>query len=295
MRALRILASVMLIIGMAIAAFGEGWSLGADGNLMVTQNAVSNNWAGGETGSASWTSNLTCLAEKQLHQKIHNRNTLELAFGQSYSQKKDSKVWEKPVKSTDIIKLESIFRFTFGLFVDPFAAGKTESFFFDNSDPEMDRYVNPTIFTESFGLAKVFVKADGREWTARVGAGFRQNLNRDVIVDSLTGKRENQISNEGGLEFVNEFTTPLANDKIVLINRVTVFQALFYSGAEEVKGLPNEDYWKAPDVNWENILSGKITEHIMVNLYTQLFYDKEMDLGAQFMQTLSLGLTYSFR
>ena len=295
MRALLVLVAMVLVNVLTVAAFGEGWSLGADGNLMVTQNAVSNNWTGGETGSASWTSNFTCLAEKQLHQKIHNRNTLELAFGQSYSQEKESKVWEKPVKSTDIIKLESIFRFTFGLLVDPFAAGKIESFFFDNSDAEMDRYVNPAIFTESFGLAKVFVKADGREWTARLGAGFRQNLDKDALVDSLTGKRENQISNDGGLEFVNQFTTPLANDRIILINRVTVFQALFYSEAEEVKGLPNEDYWKAPDVNWENIFTGNVTEYIMVNFYTQLFYDKEMDLGAQFMQTLSLGLTYSFR
>lgn len=295
MRALLILASVMLIIGVAAAAFGERWSLGADANLMLAQNAVSNNWTGGETGSVSWTSNLACFAEKQLHKKIHNRNTLELAFGQSYSQRKENKVWEKPVKSTDIIKLESILRFTFGLLVDPFVAGKIESFFFDDSDPEMDRYVNPTTFTESFGLAKVLIKDGGREWTARLGTGFRQHLDRDALVDPVANKRENLTTNDGGLEFVHEFTTPLANDKIVLINRVTVFQAVFYSEAEKVKGLPSEDYWRAPDVNWENIFAGNVTEHIMVNLYTQLFYDKELDLGAQFMQTLSLGLTYSFR
>lgn len=295
MRALLVLIAVTAATGVAVAAFEEGWSLGADANLMVTQSAVSNNWRGGETGSFSWTSNLACFAEKQLHQKIHSKNTLELAFGQSYSQKKENKVWEKPTKSTDIIKLESIFRFTFGLFVDPFAGGKIESFFFDDSDPKMDRYVNPTIFTESFGIAKVLVKDGGREWTARLGAGFRQTLDRDVLVDSLSKRREDWISNAGGPEFVNEFATPLANDKIFLINRVTVFQALFYSEAEETKGLPSEDYWKAPDVNWENILSGNVTQHIMVNLYTQLFYDREMDLGAQFMQTLSLGLTYSFR
>lgn len=295
MRALLVLVALTVATGVAMAAFAQGWNLGADGSLMVTQNAVSNNWTGGETGSVSWTSNLTCLAEKQLHQKIHNRNTLELAFGQSYTQRQESKVWEKPVKSTDIIKLESIFRFTFGLFVDPFAGGKIESFFLDNSDPEKDRYVNPMTFTESFGLAKVLIKDGGREWTARLGAGFRQYLDRDVLVSPVANKRENLTANDGGLEFVNEFTTPLGNDRIVLINRITVFQALFYSRAEELKGLPNEDYWKAPDVNWENIFTGNVTEHIMVNLYTQLFYDKEMDLGAQFMQTLSLGLTYSFR
>jgi hypothetical protein len=71
-----------------------------------------------------------------------------------------------------------------------------------------------------------------------------------------------------------------------------VFKALFYSEADALEGLPNEDDWKAPDVNWENIFTANITSLIMVNLYVQLLYDKEIDPGVRIKQTLALGFTF---
>ncbi|MBT7617797.1 MAG: hypothetical protein HN590_10995, partial [Calditrichaeota bacterium] len=62
----------------------------------------------------------------------------------------------------------------------------------------------------------------------------------------------------------------------------------------DLEGLPNEEYWKAVDINWENIFTANITKYLMVNLYLQLLYDKEVDLGGRLKQTLSLGLTYNF-
>ena len=35
-----------------------------------------------------------------------------------------------------------------------------------------------------------------------------------------------------------------------------------------------------------------VTKYLMVNLYTKFLYDKEVDLGGRFKQTLSLGVTY---
>lgn len=291
MRGLFIIVVTTLTIAVASSVFGEPWMVSVDANLTLMQNAYSDNWVGGEVGALSWTFNSNSLAEKQLHAKVHNKNTLKLSFGQTHNQDNETKSWAKPVKSTDLIDIESVYRFTLGVFVDPFAAGRVETQFLDASDPDKSRFLNPSTFTESFGVARVLTKKEKREWTARLGAGLRQHLNRDVL-DTLTNKRETQISNDGGFVFVTDFETPLAQERITFTSKLTLFQALFSSESDKLKGQPNENYWKSPDVNWENIFTARITEYLMVNLYIQLLYDKEIDLGVRFKQTLSLGLTY---
>lgn len=283
---------VLLVVSLPAVVTSEPWMTTSETSLMLTQNAYSDNWAGEETGSISWALNSKTVLERQIHTRVNNKNTFKFSFGQTHSQDGETRKWEKPVKSTDLIDLETMFRFTYGLFIDPFASGRVESQFLDKSDITYARYVNPLKFTESVGLARAIFKDEKREWTARLGAGFRQYLDRDVLVDSLSEERETQTANDGGIEFVNELSIPFADDRVTLSNKLTVFQALFYSESEQLAGLSNEDYWKAPDVNWENILTASITRYLMVNLYTQLLYDKEIDLGARFKQTLSLGITY---
>lgn len=282
----------ILVIAMASTVLAEPWKASVDANLTLTENAYSDNWVGGEVGALSWTFNSNSLAEKQLQAKVNNKNTLKLSFGQTHSQDKETKKWAKPVKTTDLIDFETVFRFTLGGFVDPFAAGRVETQFFDASDPQKNRILNPATFTESFGIARVWVKQDKREGTTRLGMGLRQHLDRQVLVDTLSGKRENKTSNDGGLLLVNDFQTPLAHEKITFTSKLTVFQALFYSESKKLKGLPNQNYWKSPDVNWENIFAASITKYLMVNLYVQFLYDKEVRLGGRLKQTLSLGLTY---
>jgi hypothetical protein len=232
------------------------------------------------------------LAEKQLAQAVHSKNTLRLAFGQTHSQDTETDVWSSPAKSTDLIELETVLRFTLGGPVDPFVSGRIESQFLDASDPDRSRSLNPLTFTESFGVARVLVKEEKREWVVRLGAALRQHVNRDVLVDSLRGTRETQTATDSGLEFVADFTTPVAQQRIAFTSKLTVFQALFYSESDELEGLPNENYWKSPDVDWENTFTAAITKYLMVNLYLQLLYDKEVDLAGRLKQTLSLGLTY---
>ncbi len=268
----------------------DPWTLTADVNLTLAQTAYSNNWVGGEAGNITWAFNSNWLAEKQLQPLIHNKNALKLSFGQTHSQDADSKDWASPEKSTDLIDFETLFNFTLGGFVDPFAAGHVESQFLDASDPAKGRYLNPLKFTESFGVIRYLMKEDKREWSTRLGGALRQFVDRDVLVD--TDQRQTQTSNDGGIEFVSELKSPLAGERISVSNKLTVFQALFSSKSDELKGQPNADYWKSPDVNWENILTVGITKYLMVNLYNQLLYDKEVDKGGRFKQTLSLGFTY---
>lgn len=271
--------------------FATPWNLSVDANLTLTQNAYSNNWAGGEAGLLAWAFNYNSLAEKQLSLKVNNKNTLKLAFGQTYNQDKETKEWLDPVKSTDLIDFESVVRFTLGEFVDPFASGRIETQFLDNSDTALDRFINPLNFTEAIGVARVWVKGEKREFGSRFGFGLKQIVNRDVLVDTL-GNRETKFSNYGGFTFVTDFNTPLAQEKITLTSKLSIFEAVFYSEADELKGLPNENYWKYPDVNWENIFTASITKYLMVNLYLQFLYDKEIDDEIRIKETLGLGLTY---
>lgn len=276
---------------LTIPIFAAPWNLSVDANLTLTQNAYSNNWAGGEAGLLAWAFNSNSLAEKQFSSKVNNKNTLKLAFGQTYNQDKETKKWLDPVKSTDLIDFESVLRFTLGAFVDPFASGRIETQFLDISDTALDRFINPINFTEALGVARVWIKAEKREFTSRLGFGLKQIVNQDVLIDTL-GNRETMTSNYGGFTFVTDFNTPLAQDKITYTSKFSVFEAIFYSKADKLKGLPNENYWKYPDVNWENIFTASITKYLMVNLYLQFLYDKEIDDEIRIKETLGLGLTF---
>jgi hypothetical protein len=272
----------------------EPWQATLDANLMATQNAYSNSWTGGEAGALSWATNWNFIAQRQFNAKWNSKNTFKLSFGQTHSQEQESKRWMKPVKSTDLIDFESMWRMTLGLFVDPFAAVRLESQFLDASQPDNIRYGNPLKFTESLGAAKSLFKEKDRELTFRLGAAFRQETNKGVIID-LAGTKQDFSSNNGGAEFVADYKTPVGSDKISFASKMTVYKAVFSSQKDELAGLPNQDYWKQPDVGWENTLVAGISKYLMVNLYLQMLYDKEVDLRARFKQTLSLGLTYSIK
>jgi hypothetical protein len=282
---------LLLTLCAILLIFANPWNLAVDANLTLNQNAYSNNWVGGELGTLSWAFTSNSLAEKQLHPKINNKNTLKLAYGQTYTQQDtgSAKKWTGPLKSTDLIDFESVLRFTLGGFVDPFASARLESQFFDKSDTALDRYINPMKLTEALGIAKVLVKGEKREMTSRLGFGLKQFIDRDALVGI---NRETQTSNYGGLDFVTDFKTPLANERITYTSKLSIFQAVFYSKASQLQGLPNENYWKSPDVNWENIFSASITKYLMVNLFAQLLYDKEIATGMRLKEGLALGLTY---
>jgi hypothetical protein len=270
----------------------EGWAPSLDANLTLTENAYSNNWAGGETGTLSWVFNVNGSAEKQLTRKLHNRNTLKLSFGQVHTQDSETDQWLAPEKSTDLIDGGTVFRLTLGSVVDPFASARLESQFLDASDPAKDRVLNPLTLTESVGIARVLVDEEKRDWTARLGVGFRQHIDRDALVDDSATSRETRSTSDAGVELVSEFVTPLSHDRITVTSKLVVFKAFVYSESDALDGLPEEDYWKAPDVNFENTFTAGITKYLMVSLYMQLLYDKQVDLSGRSKQTLSLGLTY---
>ncbi len=287
----KVLVSIF-IISIVVGLSAESWTKSADVSLNLNQNSYSDNWAGSEIGSISWAFNANLLAEKQLSAELHDKNTLKLAFGQTHSQFIDEvsgdKKWAKPDKTTDLIDFESLFRFTLGLAVDPFASVRWESQFMDEREDEV-KSINPNIFTETFGVAKVFIKEENKELSTRFGAAFKQYF--DSYADDST--------NDGGLEFVGEFKTPLAKNVFNYNTKLTLYKALYFSESDAVEDTPFEDAWQAVRMDWEHILTAQLTTLLNMNLYFQLIYDEtavNVDGSPldeiQFKETLGLGFTY---
>lgn len=275
----------LVLIVFAFSLFAEEWKVEADANLNLSQSAYSNNWNGNEKGSVTWTGNFNFLAEKQLTMKVNNKNTLKLAFGQTHSQylaMNGDKKWAKPEKSTDLIDFESVFRFTLGAFVDPFAAFRLESQFLDQTIIDDVKTFNPMTLTESFGIAKVLIQQEKQELSTRLGAAFKQNMNAHW----------DENTNDGGIEFVTDYRNVFNDDTMTFTSKLNVYKAMFYSESDALEGTDIEDDWKAVDVAWENILSANIYKSISLNLYFQALYDKQIDEDMRFKETLGLGVTY---
>jgi hypothetical protein len=282
---------IPLIITVCFAPVGaEGWEKSFDTDFTLTQNAYSDSWTGGEAGNISWVWNANGEFERQFSPKFNFKNTSKLSFGQTHIQDKETKDWAKPEKSTDLIDIENLGRFTLQSYVDPYVAFRIESQFLDASVAGIKRYFNPMKLTESAGIAREFYKTEKNSLLSRLGFALRQIFTKDVIsVDP--DETESNSTNDGGFESVTDLKLTVS-ETLKFTSKLSLYKALFYSESDAVKGTPQEDYWKQVDINWENKLSASVAKYVTVSLYTQLLYDKEVDLRGRFKQTLALGLTY---
>jgi len=266
------------------------YSLGA--NFLVSENAYSDNWSGDETGAISWVANLDGAIVWELNRNLYWQSNIKLSFGQTHSQNSDTKKWYKPAKSSDIVDFETTLIMTLGLFVSPYLGSRIQTQFLDFSTVDKTFVLNPAIFTESFGVAKSLYNSGGNYFTARLGAGSRQYYDRNAF-DSSTGLRKSELTYDSGIEFVADSKFAIIPNKIAYSGKLTLFKALYYSEAEAFKDTPQSNYWKELDIQWDNNLAANITNNVIVNLYFKLLYDREIDAGTRFMQSLSLGIAYT--
>lgn len=293
-----------LVCGLAVSAAAEGdstsgWNTSVVTDLTVTQTSYSDSWVGGEAGSVAWVWNLDGSAEKALSDIIDFKSTLRLKFGQTLTQRiyedpetgTTDKNWEKPKKSTDLIDWENVARFTLHKWVDPYAAFRVESQFYDGSSEAKKLYLSPLKLTESAGLAREFYKNGDQFVTSRLGMALRQTIIKSIVDEELN--TESETITDGGIESVTDATLQLS-DNMQWVGKLTIYKALFSSESdnEAIIGTEREDYWKAVDVNLENTITASVSKVIAVSLYTQVLYDKEVELKARFKETLGLGFTY---
>jgi hypothetical protein len=268
----------------------DPWKKSVDLGLTVTQNSYSDSWTGGEAGNVNWVALANSVFEKQFSETVNSKTTGKFSFGQTHSQNQQTKKWAKPTKSTDLLDIETLTRFTLKRWVDPYLAFRFESQFLDASVPEVKRYINPKKLTESGGVSRTFHKTEKDEILSRLGLALRQIITEEVV-DTAMKKTEINSTSDGGMESVSDVRLTLS-DTISYTSKLSLYKAFFFSGSDKVKGTPQEDYWKEVDVNWENTISVSISKYVNVSLYNQLLYDKEISKKGRFKETLSLGLVY---
>jgi hypothetical protein len=277
----------------SIATNAAPWKIDASLNLTTGVNSYSDNWEGGEAGSFTWTSQFLGVAEKQFTKLTNSKTTLKLQFGQTAVQDKETKHWSAPQKSTDLIDGEELFRLTLASWVDPFISLRVISEFLDGSDTLFTRYGNPLDITEAVGASRTLVKNEYVEWAARLGGAARQLVDRHHL-DTATGLRATDLTEDEGLEFNTDLA---ANNKakwVTLLSSLRVYEALVSSKANAAKGTPEADYWKYPHVKWENTLTLRFAKYLMLNLSAYLYYDKPLSTEMRLKESCSAGLMYVF-
>ncbi|MFH1681621.1 MAG: hypothetical protein ABIH26_13395 [Candidatus Eisenbacteria bacterium] len=309
------------------------WYPSLESGLNITQSTYSDNWGGGDKGSVVWALITNGSLESQLNEKANTKSLVKLAFGQTHQQAvrtDGTRGWDKPEKSTDLVDLESILRFTLGWHVDPYVSGRFESQLQDVSDASgRTLYLNPLKFKESGGVAREFIKEENRELLSRFGFTFRQSSRKFFVDPTVGDETESEMTNDGGLEWVTDYRTKILDDQVSWTSKLGLYQPVFYSFSDILDGLSAEDlaaagapsdvadYPMALDVDWENIFSTQITKYLSVNLYLRWIYDKydntvpptetaegglanpddmrsAIRKAGQFKQTLSIGITYRF-
>lgn len=272
----------------------NGWKYSILTNLTLSLNSYSDNWAGGEYSAFSWGWQFTGTADKPLTSWLTTKNILKLAFGQTALQKEDNatgeKKWQKMKKSNDLIDFENVENFTLKSFIDPFISVRVVTQFADMRIDTNDYYLNPATITESFGAFRGIIKNERIDWSLRLGGAIRQIIDRNGYI-----RVADEVTNDGGLELTTDLKASTKDNRISYLSQLRVFEALISSMKDKVKGTPQEDYWQYPDISWENTLGVNLLKFVMLNLYTQILYDKEIDRDVRFRSNVGLALTYSIK
>jgi hypothetical protein len=271
-----------------------GWKRSLAIDLTTTQTTYSESWVGGEAGSFNWTSNLNGSAEKQMSPRVNLRSTLKMSFGQTMTQDETTRDWTKPKKSTDLIDLDNMLRFTFQrAFVDPYAALRVETQFYtplsDTAGNDTKAYLSPMKMTESAGIARKFHEKDKDVVISRLGLAIQQ-IRRKSVDPSSVGtpvKTVTTSTNYSGIESVTDAQLALGK-RLQYTGKLTLYKAFAFSEKETA----GNDNWKAVDVSWENIIAAGVSKIITVNVYTQLLYDKEIVDRGRFKETLAIGFVF---
>jgi len=267
------------------------WKFTGVAALNMSQSAYSTNWNGGDEGNWVWVSRFDGAAERQTSRHFNTLNTLVIAYGQTSRQQTDpsdpgQRVWEAPSKTSDQISFESVGRFTYQSFADPYFAFRFETQFLDQSQPNGNLTLNPLRMKLSAGLAKMLLHDADRDVITRFGVGVRTTMGRvytELLPSTTTASYTN---NDAGLEWITTATLPMLSKRVLYKGRLGLFQPFMYSQANALEDYdviaaaadPTHraiaDYWKTVDLNFENTFSAKITANLGVELTAQLIYNK---------------------
>jgi len=333
--ALALLLPVLAVAAEDVEAEFEAGNWGTEAKLGVNllQSYYTKNWNGGDKGSVVWNATFDGLAKKKLGEDFQWSNTLHLAFGQNHQQERDvdgSLVWQRPDKTTDEIRFESLMRYMQSA-LDPFFSVRFESQFLDQTNPLQEFSLNPMEFYETVGVSRILVKQDERELLARLGFTLHQSM-RDIYL-AAGDETVSESANDGGIELVFDYKSKYFEDRVEYVGQLRFYQPLFYSGKSDMEDFIDAqtvaqlaaldieadlaDYTTAVDIDFTSTFTTNITKALNVQLMMRWMYDKYDttvpmvldDAGAiqnadavaasvrksgQFKQAMSIGLAHTF-
>lgn len=282
---MRLMVLICFIFGLTAAIFAQekpaeapkyGWQKEMVGAVNLTQTSF-DNWAAGGENSLAWQLALNYKFVND-QAKTNWANSGKFSYGTIKTGDLEAR------KSIDEIKMESVFTYKLGTYINPFLSVTGETQFAKGYNygvtpkVEISKFFDPAYFRESVG----FGYQPNQMVKTRLGAALKQTVTSDFPVpyadDPETAEIE-KTKNEVGAESVTDFNWKVSANSL-LTSKLEMFSTL--AAVDEV------------DVNWDNVFTTKISKYFNVNFNFKLFYDKDISPKRQIKQALAFGLTYSF-
>jgi hypothetical protein len=253
-----------------------GWKNGLVFNFNLTQ-ASFDNWAQGGENTLGWQVGLN---GKFTHfGPAHEwANTANLAYG---TQKVGD---EEARKSVDEIKLETVYTYKAGFFVDLYVAATAQTqfsngyFYDDSGKTAISGFLDPGYFTQSAGIEKSY----GAVLQSRLGAAIKETVTDKYPVpyadDPETEDEIEDTKVEFGMESVTDLSLTLS-ENLLFTSKLALFSDL--EASNEI------------DVAWDSLLAAKVQKYVTVGLNVKIFYDRDISKKRQLSQSLAIGLTYA--
>jgi len=287
------------------------WETKLKVSATMTLSAFSENWDGGESSNLAWASKLESRANRQFTPKIRWENIAKLEFGQAKTKDKDAEVWSVPEKTTDLIDLETILKLTLPGFAAPFLSVRFISQF---KDGIVDKSIagsdfpgfNPLTAQITMGISAEIIKKDKATLQSRLGLGNRNSINRFGGTHSNPAYAEDTtkpvleyyrtIDSDFGAELITELNIEKIKGIVDFNSKLTIYEAIISSEAEDLEELaddnPRKNWWRHPDVNWENTLDIRLLKFVTLNVTYQLLYDIEISTEIRQRQILAAGFVF---
>ena len=264
----------------ALAAVGAeedqepGWKNELVFNFNLTQ-ASFDNWAQGGENTLGWQAGLN--GKFTHHGAAHEwANTAKLAYGMQTVGDDEAR------KSVDEIKLETVYTYKAGFFVDPYAAATAQTQFSngflyeDSKKTAISGFLDPGYFTQSLGIGRSY----GDILQSRLGFAAKETVadKYPYADDPETDDKIEDTKVELGMEAVTDLSLTLS-ESLLFTSKLELFSNL--EASNEI------------DVAWDNLLAAKVQEYVTVSLNVKLFYDRDISKKRQIKQSLAIGLTYT--
>ncbi len=245
------------------------WDSEVIGGFTLTQSHF-DNWVQGGENTLAWQIN---FASNFVYRAVRHRwtNTGDFKYGQARLGSLGTR------KSADEIRIESVYQYTIGVHINPFASANFQTQFARGYKYEADTtfavsgFMDPGYITLSAGAGSHPFEG----FNTRIGGAYKITIVDQYALRLTDGEK---ISAEFGLSSVSNLRQRLA-ENIRLTGRLELFSSL--SRFDEV------------DVRWDTVISARVTAHIDVRLSAELFYDKSVSRKRQFKQILALGFSYT--